>query len=76
MVRGVGLEPTSLAAPGPKPGAFANFASRASHQNLAQKMEKTNFPIFKICNIALRYYSIKHFQANVAQSVEQFTRNE
>ncbi len=29
LVRGVGLEPTSLAASGPKPGAFANFASRA-----------------------------------------------
>ena len=30
MVRGVGVEPTSLAASGPKPGAFANSASRAT----------------------------------------------
>ena len=29
MVRGVGLEPTNLSVPGPKPGAYANFASRA-----------------------------------------------
>lgn len=57
MVRGVGLEPTCLAAPGPKPGASANFASRARNINLAQKIEKTNFPHSKICNITILYYS-------------------
>ena len=29
MVRGAGLEPTNLSVLGPKPSAFANFASRA-----------------------------------------------
>ena len=32
MVRGVGLEPTCLAATGPKPVASANFASRAQYK--------------------------------------------
>ncbi len=34
MVRGAGLEPASLAALGPKPSAFANFANRATVCNL------------------------------------------
>ena len=34
MVRDVGLEPTNLSVLGPKPSAFANFASRAQRDKL------------------------------------------
>ena len=47
MVRGVGVEPTSLAAPGPKPGASANSASRAS-LGLDSGMKK-DIPEFRSC---------------------------
>ena len=34
MVRDAGLEPANLSVLGPKPSAFANFASRARRLNL------------------------------------------
>ena len=40
MVRSVGLEPTCLAASGPKPGASANFANCASLTNILPKQQK------------------------------------
>ena len=45
MVRDVGLEPTNLSVLGPKPSAFANFASRAQEKTAGRLLPGASTPV-------------------------------